>query len=454
MNRGTATPVAYSSPAFTFGDSAAFRLSRSSRTVRYLAIILLVLLFGTTAAMLFAPWRQTVTGSGTVIAWAPDQRQQSIEAPVKGRITNWDPTVVFEGARVAKDQVLFEIRDLDPDYLDRLAQQKSALESELNASEAILEAYTDQTEAYRDAREQILLAADQYIEQAKQKIDAQKQKVTAATAANRQFQFDYERQKALLADGLASEAKFQLAEQKAAEAVAKLAEAEANLRAAESELEAKKNERSAKDREAITKIDSATASQQKAAGDIAKTQKMLAELATKISRQESQVIRAPMDGFVLQLVVRAGQIIKEGDPLLTLVPDTADRAVQITVNGNDAPLVTPGRHVRLQFEGWPAIQFSGWPSVAVGTFGGTVATVDANSDAKGNVRVLIIPDPESGDWPQDRYLRQGVRANGWVILDRVSLGYEVWRRLNGFPPVVSMDDDGKSKASKPPKVGK
>jgi hypothetical protein len=40
-------------------------------------------------------------------------------------------------------------------------------------------------------------------------------------------------------------------------------------------------------------------------------------------------------------------------------------------------------------------------------------------------------------WPDSRWLRQGVRANGWVLLQRVPLWYEVWRQLNGFPPVIS-----------------
>jgi adhesin transport system membrane fusion protein len=34
-------------------------------------------------------------------------------------------------------------------------------------------------------------------------------------------------------------------------------------------------------------------------------------------------------------------------------------------------------------------------------------------------------------------MRQGVRAVGWVLLDEVSLGFELWRQLNGFPPSVS-----------------
>ena len=88
------------------------------------------------------------------------------------------------------------------------------------------------------------------------------------------------------------------------------------------------------------------------------------------------------------------------------------------VSGNDMPLIHEGDRVRLQFEGWPAVQFVGWPSVAVGTFGGKVNRVFPTDDGQGNFRVVVTPDNhfEQGDgWPDDRYLRQGVRANGWVL---------------------------------------
>jgi hypothetical protein len=89
--------------------------------------------------------------------------------------------------------------------------------------------------------------------------------------------------------------------------------------------------------------------------------------------------------------------------------------------------------VRIQFEGWPAVFFSGWPTVGFGTYGGRVAVVDAQVGDRGKFRALVVPhgtDP----WPEERYLRQGARAQGWVLLDTVSLGYELWRRFNAFPP--------------------
>ncbi|MEM7457372.1 MAG: toxin secretion protein, partial [Planctomycetota bacterium] len=105
-----------------------------------------------------------------------------------------------------------------------------------------------------------------------------------------------------------------------------------------------------------------------------------------------------------------------------------------------------------QFEGWPAVQFAGWPSVAVGTFGGVVASVDATDNGKGQFRVLVTPG--DAEWPSDRYLRQGVRANGWVMLREVSLGYEIWRQLNGFPVIVSSGEPSGGDEIKTPKLPK
>ena len=59
---------------------------------------------------------------------------------------------------------------------------------------------------------------------------------------------------------------------------------------------------------------------------------------------------------------------------------------------------------------------------------------------------MVRPDADKA-WPAGMHLRQGVRVNGWVLLDQVRLGYELWRRFNGFPPVVERPavGDGTSK---------
>lgn len=80
-----------------------------------------------------------------------------------------------------------------------------------------------------------------------------------------------------------------------------------------------------------------------------------------------------------------------------------------------------------------------------------MAVVDATDNGQGLFRILVVPDETDQDWPSERYLRQGVRANGWVLLNQVTLGFELWRKLNGFPPSVA---GGEPKGAVPIKGGK
>jgi multidrug efflux pump subunit AcrA (membrane-fusion protein) len=162
----------------------------------------------------------------------------------------------------------------------------------------------------------------------------------------------------------------------------------------------------------------------------------LARIETRLARQASQSIVAPRDGIIQRIFApQGGVMVKAGQVLALVVPETASRAVELTVSGNDAPLLSVGRRVRLQFEGWPAVQFAGWPSVAVGTFGGVVGVIDPGAGEDGTVRIIVFPE-EGERWPDAMYLRQGVRVIGWVLLDTVKLGWEMWRQFNGFPPTL------------------
>lgn len=166
----------------------------------------------------------------------------------------------------------------------------------------------------------------------------------------------------------------------------------------------------------------------------------LARIGTKFARQSTQFVTAPRSGIILRRMAGEGSVlVKAGASLAIIVPDTESRAVELWVDGRDVSLISEGQNVRLQFEGWPAIQFSGWPSVAVGTFGGRVAVIDAADNGQGKFRVLVIPNVNE-PWPTSKYLRQGVRTQGWVLLSQVKLGYELWRRFNGFPPSVQMPE--------------
>ena len=140
--------------------------------------------------------------------------------------------------------------------------------------------------------------------------------------------------------------------------------------------------------------------------------------------------------------------VKVGEPLIEFVPESDEYAVEMFLQGMDLPLVYPGRKVRLQFEGWPALQLVGWPSVAVGSFGGVVTAIDPAVGEKGMFRVLVTHDKDDIPWPDKTFLRQGTRTIGIVNLDEVSIGYEIWRQINGFPKSMGERPDQKSDTKK------
>ncbi len=435
QRRSILTPVAYSEALMP-----SLQLARSSRQARRIAVVLFILLIATIALMTFAPWQQSVTGEGYVVAYAPRERQQTLEATIEGRIIRWNEELV-ENARVSKGDFIAEIRDIDDQYSVRLQGQLENTAAILGSSKKIVEATEGQLNAYRRVQTEVEAAQNAYVQSSMQKVSAAEQKLAIAEAAIPQLKAAYDRAKELHGAGNIALEKLQEIERKLLESQGKVKEESANLSAARAELMGKQSDREAYIHKAAADVSYYEGALDKAKAEVSKADKEMHDMESKVARQNTQQVTAPFDGYIVHLSSNGGsQLVKKGDPICTLVPYTKDRAVQIWLDGNDAPLVEAGRHVRLQFEGWPAVQFAGWPSVAVGTFGGTVVSVDMVDNGKGKFRCQILPDAtDSEHWPEERFLRQGVRANGWVLLEQVPLWFEVWRKLNGFPPTVEVE---------------
>ena len=78
--------------------------------------------------ILFLPWTQNITGSGNVTTLTPDQRPQTIQSQIPGRIEKW---FVKEGDRVKKGDTIMQISEVKSDYFDpnlvqRTGQQRDA----------------------------------------------------------------------------------------------------------------------------------------------------------------------------------------------------------------------------------------------------------------------------------------------------------------------------------------
>ena len=400
--------------------------------VRRLARWLFWLFFALPLLMLFLPWLQNISGNGLVTAFHPSDRRQTVDAPIAGVISKWH---VQEGSRVKLGDVLLEMTDVDPKFSDRLDEQLAANTNKLNAKEQELGSYQLQLQSYQTARDAKVSAATFKRDMARQKVLAATEAIHAAEANLQATQFQLTRMERLLADGLVSKRDQEVAERDNSVGMRNVNSAKAQLDSAKAEERSANADISQIRADAQSAIDSASAQSNKIRGEIADSQNSIVNAEVNLARQQAQRIVSPRAGTVFRLPVNSqSQIISRGQPLLVVVPDNNERAVELYVDGRDAPLIIKDSEVRLEFEGWPAVQVSGWPNVAIGTFAGKVAFVDATDDGKGSFRVMVVPDEREQKWPADRFLRQGTSVRGWILLENVSIGYEIWRLLNGFPP--------------------
>ncbi len=361
--------------------------------------------------ILFLPWQQNIRGIGKVTALSPSNRPQTIETIIAGRIQVWK---IKEGQFVQKADtiaILAEVKEkyFDPQFLMRLRQVIDAKERSLVSKHLKAKALERQIGALEDGM-------GNKVDQSKAKLEAER--VNFANAKNQ-----YERNERLFEAGNIPLTKFQ-------DFKNRYQASEADFVNAEIEIERVQAE-------SLDKINKAESDLNNTLADLADTEADLAKLRNEYAnmriRSEQYFILAPQAGYVVKASQAGiGETIKEGDPLVTIMPQSSDVAVAMHVKAMDVPLISKGRRVRIEFDGFPALQFSGWPSISVGTFGGTVEVIDYVNSKPGEFRILIIPDQKDIAWPKQ--IRVGSGIKGWVMLDDVSVWYEIWRQLNGFPP--------------------
>lgn len=421
-----------------FGSRSYHLLLQESPWVRLPARALIALLCLVLAALLCLPWLQNTRGDGQVIAFSPQEREQDVNAPKSGRIVKWH---IQEGQAVKKGQLLVELSDNDPNYLKRLESQRAATQMRIKAAKLGIDAITKQIKALEEMKPLLLKAADAKVKMARFKVDATNKKLKSQQADAQNAQVQQKRRQALLDKGLISERTFEFTDLKNRQAKLYVSQRKAELAEAQSKVMSLRADRLGKGAEIDGKIAKARADKADKEATLKKYEAEELKLDTEIARLGAFKIRAPQDGVVRrQLTALTGLYVKSGEALLALVPEAQRRAVELYIDGNDAALLRIGQTSRVQFEGWPAVQFSGWPQISIGTFEAKVVLIDPSVTKSGKIRVVLMPSKEE-DWPQAKWLRQGGRVHGWIFLGEVSLGYELWRQLNGFPPQTNNPED-------------
>ncbi|NMM49004.1 HlyD family secretion protein [Marinigracilibium pacificum] len=406
-----------------------------SGNYKYFWLLIIPLIF-------FVPWTQNIQTKGEVTALLPSERPQSIQSFIDGRIEKW---YVREGELVSKGDTILKIGEVKPEYLDpnlieRTGSQVMAKKGGINSYKSKMQALNNQYQALVNAREFKLQEATNKLEQARLtvQIDSMEWKASETNLDVAKARFD--RIEALYKDGLKSKTEFETGQMKLQEGQAKRTSAYnkflkakneyINARIALQSIDADYNDKIAKNRSDYAEASSNLFT---AEGDLAKMENTLSNYEL---RSSFYYILAPQDGYITQASKNGiGENIKAGERLITIMPQNYQIAAEYYVNPVNLPLLEVGQEIRCLFDGWPAIVFSGWPGASHGTFSGEIVAIDNFSQSDGTYRILVAPSGEKyADYGWPKALRPGSGARGIILLNDVPLWYEVWRRINGFPP--------------------
>jgi len=389
--------------------------------------------------ILFLPWTQNIRSKGYVTTLHPDQRPQTVNSIIAGRIEDW---YVREGEFVKKgDTIVFisEIKDeyFDPQLLSRTEEQILAKELTVNSYMEKVKALDGQIDALMMTKKLKIEQANNYIKQAELKIQSDSIDLIASLKNLEIAELQLQRMEELYNNGLKSLTDFEKRKLKVQETKAKNISAKNKLLSSKNELINAKVELSSIDNQYRDKLSKAESEKYTALSNMydaeAIVTKMQVQYMNYSVRTGFYYITSPQNGYVTKAIRSGiGETVKEGEELVSIMPSKYDLAVSMYIEPMDLPLIKSGQQIRFMFDGWPSVVFSGWPNLSYGTFGGEVAAIDNFISPNGKYRILVAPDPNDQKWPEG--LRVGSGANGMALLKNVPIWYELWRNLNGFPP--------------------
>lgn len=389
--------------------------------------------------ILFLPWTQNISGSGAVTTLKPNQRPQTIQSAIAGRIEKW---YIQEGDYVKKGDTILFISEIKEDYFDpNLVQNtKNQVDAKIKAGQSYggkVTSLSTQINAIDNERILKLQQAQNKIRQSILKVKSDSMDLEAVKTQIKIANTQFNRSVTLNKEGLKPLTDVEEKRLKLQEVEAKIITQENKLLAGKNELINTKIEINRISAEYAEKSSKAHSDQFTALSSQYDTEAQVNKLQNQYInyqiRNGMYYIKAPQDGYVNRAIQSGiGETIKEGTQIVSIMPSKYDIAVETYVAPTDLPLVHKGEKVRIWFDGWPTIVFSGWPNMSYGTFGGKIVAIENFISPNGKFRVLIAPDKKEAAWPTQISIGSG--AQTLALLDNVPIWFELWRTLNGFPP--------------------
>lgn len=404
--------------------------------------VLLRLLAGTFFVgmiLLFLPWTQNIRSNGQITTIDPNMRPQTIHSIIPGRIEKW---YVKEGDYVKKGDTIAFITEMKSDYfdpllLDRTADQTEYKKMSVTSYEEKVNALDNQITALTTQRKLKLDQGKIKLQQTQLKVQNDSAAFVAAKIAYETAEEQYRRMKKLFDDGLKSRTDLENRNIKMQDSYSYMVSAENKYLASKSDYIAAQIELSNIQMKYETDVAKARSDKFSALSNQLESAGQVTKLENQYSNYEKRAsfyyILAPQDCYITDLIANGiGETVKEGAPIVSIMPTDYKLAAAVYVDPIDIPLLRIGEHVRLQFDGWPAVVFSGWPNVSYGTYGGRIYAIDQYISTNGKYRILVEEDPNDHPWPEA--LRFGGGVSSMILLDDVPIWYELWRQVNGFPP--------------------
>jgi multidrug efflux pump subunit AcrA (membrane-fusion protein) len=436
-------------------DLAQYRSGKNIMNVKYYkyfnrfllaaAIILII--------VLFLPWTQNITGQGLVTTLKPNQRPQTIQSQIPGRIEEW---FVQEGDYVKKGDTILRISEVKSEYFDaklveRTNEQIEAKSSSVTAYGGKVDALNRQVSALMNEQKLKMQQTKNKLLQSRLKVKSDSIDLEAAKTNIKIAETQFNRIQTLQDEGLKAVKDVEEKRLKLQETQAKLISQENKYLASQNEVINAQIELSRITAEYADKISKAQSDMYTAqsSGFDAKAQvtKLENEYTNYKMRNNLLYVTAPQNGYINKALTGGiGVTFKEGEKLVGIMPAQYDLAVETYVRPIDLPLLHLDEKVRVQFDGWPAIVFSGWPNVSYGTYGAKVVAIENFISDNGRYRILLAPDETDHTWPEA--IRVGSGARTIALLEDVPIWFELWRQINSFPPNYYKPEGSKQLDSK------
>lgn len=180
------------------------------------------------------------------------------------------------------------------------------------------------------------------------------------------------------------------------------------------------------------------------------TKRALSQNAQKIAKNElarDAVLRAPTDGIVSTLLVKHGQSVSAGQPLLSVLPKGSKLEAQLLVPSNTIGFVKPGSKVVMRYQAFPYQEFGQQYGHVVSVSrsalsNGEIATLTGRRSPQSLYLVLVALNQQTiKAYGKSNTLLPGMAINANIMLHRRSL----WQLV--FAPLAKLHQDASNRGA-------